>query len=81
MESLVHLAERFEPRAAELATLSVDYGIIVDVYAASDSEQGGFYIGAETMRRLGAERDFAPTVYLIDDATAEQRSDPRNPGQ
>jgi hypothetical protein len=65
MESLVRLAERFEPVAGELGDLGPDYKVLVQMMGHSDSEQGGFYIGPDTMRRLGLlHAAFMPDVYL-----------------
>lgn len=65
MESLVRLAERFEPLSAQLESLSKTFEIRVRMLGFSDSSQGGFYVGPETMRRLGAlHAAFVPDVYL-----------------
>ena len=65
MESLVKLAELFEPKAAELARLSTTYLIRVWMFGASDSTQAGFVIGPETMRRLGLlSASFTGDIYM-----------------
>jgi len=65
MASLVRLVQRFEPKAAVLEELSADYRILVQMFAMSDSRQAGFWIGSETMRRLGLlHAAFVPDVYL-----------------
>ena len=68
MESLVRLTERFEPVAARLDDISKDFDIRVGMFGSSDSTQAGFYIGKETMRRLGLLRAaFVPDIYLSED--------------
>lgn len=68
MESLVRLAERFEPVAAGLDELSNEFDIRVGMFGSSDSTQAGFYIGTETMRRLGLlHAAFVPDIYLSED--------------
>jgi len=68
MESLVRLAERFEPVSARLEELSNEFDIRVGMFDASDSTQAGFYIGKETMRRLGLLcAAFVPDIYLSED--------------
>lgn len=68
MESLVRLAERFEPVAGRLRGLGPDYQVTVRMLGFSDSTQGGFYVGPETMRRLGLlNAAFLPDVFLSDD--------------
>lgn len=72
MESLVRLAERFEPHADALGRLAKDYRIVVGMFGSSDSSQAGFWVGPETMRRLGLlHAAFAPDIYLSDDLHAE----------
>jgi hypothetical protein len=53
MASLDRLAERFETKAEVLSALEKDYFIQVRMISFSDSDQGGFVIAPETMRRLG----------------------------
>ena len=74
MESLVRLTERFEPKSAALAELrSQGYKITVTMTGSSDSTQGGFYVGPDTMRRLGLlSASFSPSVWLDDGTTAEE---------
>jgi hypothetical protein len=68
MESLVRLAERFEPVAEALGNLGPDYKVLVRMMGHSDSAQGGFYIGPETMRRLGLlHAAFLPDIFLHDE--------------
>lgn len=68
LRSLDQLAERFESKATVLAFLSKRYEIRVWMRASSDSTQGGFYVSAETMQRLGLlSASFSPSVYLSDD--------------
>ena len=68
MRSLDRLAERLEPYAESIRTLRTDYWVIVDLYASSDTSQGGFFVSQETMRRLGLlEVPFVPSVYCFDD--------------
>jgi len=68
MESLVRLAERFEPVADRLAELSKEFDIRVGMFGSSDSTQAGFFVGAETMRRLGLlSAAFVPDIYLSED--------------
>lgn len=68
MESLVRLAERFEPLSGRLGSLIPEYTILVRMFGLSDSTQGGFFIGPETMRRLGLlHAAFMPDVFLRDD--------------
>jgi hypothetical protein len=70
MRSLDRLAEQLEPRADAIRALQADYWIVVDLFANSDSTRGGFFIGEETMRRLGLlGAAFVPTVYCDDDDT------------
>ncbi len=65
MESLVRLAERFEPVSDELRVLAERFDVRVLMLGFSDSDQGGFFVGPETMRRLGSlHAAFVPTVYL-----------------
>jgi hypothetical protein len=72
MESLVRLAERFEPHADTLGSLGKDYRIVVGMLGFSDSTQAGFWVGPETMRRLGLlHAAFVPDIYLSDDLYAE----------
>lgn len=73
IESLVRLAERFEPLADTLKALTSDYDIVVTMFGASDSSQGGLYIGPETMRRLGTlSASFMQTIYLDEYLSAEE---------
>jgi hypothetical protein len=73
MESLVRLAELFEPKAEVLAGLSRHYLIRVWMLAFSDSTQGGFVIGPETMRRLGTlSASFFGDIYLSEDDIPER---------
>jgi len=72
MESLVRLAERFESHADVLGGLGKDYRIVVGMFGSSDSTQAGFWIGPETMRRLGLlHAAFVPDIYLSGDLYAE----------
>lgn len=72
MESLVRLAELFEPKASVLADLSEKYLIRVWMFGLSDSDQAGFVIGPETMRRLGTlSASFTGDIYMTDYLSAE----------
>lgn len=76
MESLVRLAERFEPKSAALEQISTDFEIVVGMYGYSDSGQAGFYIGPETMRRLGLlHASFWPDIYLAEELRASDLDD------
>jgi hypothetical protein len=76
IESLVRLAERFEPLAPTLAALSADYDIEILMFGSSDSGQGGLLIGPETMRRLGMlSASFVQTIWLPEQYTAEEIAD------
>jgi hypothetical protein len=68
MRSLDQLAERFESKAAILADLSERYEIRIWMRGSSDSTQGGFYVSAETMRRLGLlSASFSPSIWLTEE--------------
>jgi hypothetical protein len=76
IESLVRLAERFEPNSAMLATLKANYYIEILMHGYSDSTQGGLLIGPETMRRLGTlSASFVQTIWLSDYYSAEDIAD------
>lgn len=64
-DALLSLLKEFDGRGDLLDVLRASFELRVRCYGSSDSEQGGFWLSGEVMRRLGRLGvEFHCTVYL-----------------